>query len=75
MAVVYRHIRLDKNEVFYIGIGKKESRAYDFKSKNRNFYWNNIFNKTKIEVEIIFYDLTWEQAQEKEFIKLYGRKK
>ena len=24
MAIVYRHIRLDKNEVFYIGIGKTE---------------------------------------------------
>ena len=28
MAVVYRHIRLDKNEPFYIGIGEKENRAY-----------------------------------------------
>jgi|LakMenEpi13Oct10_1017325.scaffolds.fasta_scaffold51269_1 hypothetical protein len=25
MAYLYRHIRLDKNEVFYIGIGKKQS--------------------------------------------------
>ena len=29
MAIVYRHIRLDKNEVFYIGIGKTEKRAYE----------------------------------------------
>lgn len=24
MAIVYRHTRIDKNEVFYIGIGKDE---------------------------------------------------
>lgn len=28
MAVVYRHIRLDKNEPFYIGIGNEKSKAY-----------------------------------------------
>jgi hypothetical protein len=35
MAYVYRHIRLDKNEPFYIGIGSDSSfaRANDFKEK------------------------------------------
>ena len=28
MAYVYRHIRLDKNEPFYIGIGKDDSGEY-----------------------------------------------
>lgn len=73
MAIVYRHIRLDKNEPFYIGIGKTERRANSV--KNRNKYWNNIVSKTDYEVEILFDDLTWEEAckKEMEFIKLYGR--
>lgn len=74
MAILYRHIRLDKNEPFYIGIGKDVKRA--FHKTKRNDLWNKIVSKTKYEVEILFHDLTWEQAQEKEkeFIKLYGRK-
>ena len=73
MAILYRHIRLDKNEVFYIGIGKDEKRAYQKNSRNK--YWRHITNKTEYEVEIIFDDLSWEQACEKEieFIALYGR--
>lgn len=73
MAIVYQHIRLDKNEVFYVGIGEFESRAYDkiFRTK----YWKNIAKKG-YDVEIIFDDLTWEQAcqKERELIALYGRK-
>jgi hypothetical protein len=73
LAVVYRHIRVDINEPFYIGIGDKENRAYSRKSRNR--YWKNIAKKG-YEVEILFEDLTWDQAceKEKEFIALYGRK-
>lgn len=75
MAVVYRHIRLDKNLPFYIGIGVSKKRAYQ--THNRNEHWKNIVNKTPYEVEIIFDDLTNEEAQEKEkeFIALYGREK
>lgn len=71
--IVYRHIRLDTNEVFYIGIGKSETRAY--KKDGRNRIWNHIVNKTKYRVEIILEDLTVEEAEnkEREFIKLYGR--
>jgi len=74
MAIVYRHIRLDKNEPFYIGIGKNSNRA--FIEHSRNDYWNAIVSKTKYEVQILFDDLSWEEAcvKEKEFIKLYGRK-
>lgn len=73
MAVVYRHIRLDKNEPFYIGIGQ-EKRAYT--KRERNEIWYRIVDKTDYEVEILFDDLSWEQAveKEKEFISLYGRK-
>ena len=76
MAYLYRHIRLDKNVPFYIGIGKSDSdfnRAYSH--KNRNVYWNNIVNYTKYRVEIMLDDITWEQACEKEieFIDLYKK--
>jgi hypothetical protein len=75
---VYRHIRLDKNEPFYIGIGNKKNyaRAYQIKPDRRNTIWNKIFSKTEIEVEIILDNLTKSQAseKEKEFIQLYGRK-
>lgn len=76
MAYVYRHIRLDKNEPFYIGIGKSESdfeRAYS--SKNRNVYWNNIVNFTEYRVEIMLQDISWKEACEKEieFINLYKK--
>jgi plasmid stability protein len=79
MAYVYRHIRLDTNQPFYIGIAKNDdttySRAhYKYKSK-RNKIWLDIINKTSYEVEILFEDLTWEEACQKEieFITLYGR--
>lgn len=33
MAVLYRHIRLDKNEPFYVGIGKTEEHGNNCKLK------------------------------------------
>jgi hypothetical protein len=73
LAILYRHIRLDKNQVFYIGIGESESRAHN--KINRTRIWKNIAAKG-YEIEILFEDLTWEQAKEKEkeFIALYGRR-
>ena len=76
MAYVYRHIRKDKDQVFYIGIGTddkgKHTRAF---SKNRNRYWKRIVDKTDYEVEIIFDEVTKEEAinKEIEFISIYGR--
>jgi hypothetical protein len=76
MAYVYRHIRLDKNEPFYIGIGSDVNdykRAYNKQKRNR--YWNHIVNKYEYDVEILLDNLTWDEAciKEKEFIALYGR--
>jgi hypothetical protein len=76
MAYVYRHIRLDKNEPFYIGIGSDNNeykRAYSKQKRNR--YWGHIVNKYEYEVEIVLDNLTWDEAciKEKEFITLYGR--
>lgn len=75
MAYVYRHIRLDKNEPFYIGIGTSKYYNRAYRTKNRSNLWTRIANKTNYEIEILFDNLTWEQAceKEKEFIKLYGR--
>lgn len=79
MAYVYRHIRVDKNEPFYIGISKKDSanyaRAFNHDYRHRNKHWVAIFNKTEIEVEILFENISYDQAKQKEieFIKLYGR--
>ena len=72
MAVLYRHIRLDKNEPFYIGIGKNKARAYSKRSRNK--HWHNITEKG-YKVEIMLDNLTWEEAceKEKEFIAIYGR--
>ena len=76
MAYVYRHIRLDENEPFYIGIGSDEKYKRAFERTRRNTHWNRIANVSSYEVEILMYDLTWEQACKKEieFIELYGRR-
>jgi len=84
MYYLYRHIRLDKNEPFYIGIGTQKinrcktnkcifERAYS--KYNRNSIWNNIIKKTKYDIEIIYFsnDRMYIGEKEKEFIKLYGR--
>lgn len=81
---VYRHIRLDKNVPFYIGIGK----VYDYRPEDyyraivksasqRNSSWLSITSRSEYEVEIMLENLTWEEAiiKEQEFISLYGRYK
>ena len=50
MYFLYRHIRPDTNQVFYIGTGKKRERAMSTleratSKRNRNKYWANIVNK------------------------------
>ena len=76
MAYVYRHIRLDKNEPFYIGIGSDNKFYRATEKSRRNKLWNDIVTKSDYEVEILFNDLCWEEAckKEQEFIALYGRK-
>ena len=76
MAYVYRHIRLDKNEPFYIGIGSDKEYKRASTPKNRNIFWKRVVNKTDFEVEILCDNLNWDEAciKEKEFISLYGRK-
>lgn len=75
MAYVYRHIRLDKNVPFYIGIGTDSSFSRANEKCRRNKLWNKIVDKTEHRVQILFDNLTWEEAKQKEieFIALYGR--
>jgi hypothetical protein len=74
MAILYRHIRKDTQDIFYIGIGKTVKRAFSL--SDRNNHWKNIIKSTDYEVDIIFEDLTWNEAceKEKEFIQIYGRR-
>ena len=76
MPYVYRHIRLDKNEPFYIGIGSDTNYSRAYSIQKRNNIWNKIATKSDYEVEILLDNITWNQAciKEKEFILLYGRK-
>jgi len=76
MAYVYRHIRLDTNKVFYIGIGSTRNYKRAKEKTNRNIYWKRIVNKTDYKIEILFDELTPEQAKLKEieFISIYGRR-
>ena len=75
MAYLYRHVRLDKNEPFYIGIGSDNLYKRAYSNHNRTKYWKNIISKTSYKVDIIMDNLTWEEAceKEKEFISLYKR--
>lgn len=76
MAYIYIHTRLDKNEVFYVGIGSDKyfSRAND--RNNRNKFWKNIVSKTDYSIEIVKDNVTIEEASliEMELILKYGRK-
>jgi hypothetical protein len=75
MAYLYRHIRLDKNEPFYIGIGSDNDYKRAYKKRGRSFRWKDIAYNTPYEVEILLDNLTWNEAcsKEIEFIELYGR--
>mgnify|MGYP001576961726 CR=1 FL=1 len=82
---LYRHIRLDTNTPFYIGIGTVPTKKNGswrtfykraFQDKRRNDIWTNIVNKTDYRVEIMLESNDYEFIKEKEieFIALYGRK-
>lgn len=74
MAVVYTHTREDTNEVFYVGVGKKEHRAYS--KHNRNDHWRNVVSKVGgFLVNITHRDICYDEALciEKYLICFYGR--
>lgn len=73
---VYRHYKLNTNDVFYIGMGKEIKFRRAFSKRGRNIYWLNTVNKYGYNVEIISKDISEENAIELEcfLINLYGRK-
>ena len=75
MAYLYRHIRLDKNEPFYIGIGSDNDYKRANAKKGRSFKWKDIAYNVQYEVEILLDNITWDEVCKKEieFISLYGR--
>lgn len=73
-AYVYKHIRLDTNQIFYIGVGTGNNYRRSKDTRDRNKYWKNIVNKTKYSVHIIYDNLSQEEAYsiEYELVKHYG---
>jgi hypothetical protein len=77
MGYVYRHIRIDKNEVFYIGISKQNNNYLRARqTQKRNIFWRNIVSKTDFKYEILWECNCKKELLEKEseFISIYGRK-
>jgi hypothetical protein len=82
---LYRHIRLDTRQPFYIGIGTKQSRIHpNIKSEYRrayetnrkeSFIWNHVVNKTNYDVQILLEsdDYQFIKQKEIEFVAMYGR--
>jgi len=79
---LYRHIRLDTNHPFYIGIGTKRKsnklstyeRAYT--KRGHNTFWDKVVQKSNYRVEILLESDDYEFIKQKEieFIALYGRR-
>lgn len=80
----YRHIRLDTNQPFYIGIGTTRNQHKTFHSMyarmnsrtDRNSIWSKIVAKTKYIAQVIYEsdDIDEIKEKEKEFISLYKRR-
>jgi len=74
MPIVYQHRRKDNHQVFYVGIGKSEKRAYN---KTRRYKpWKDFVKNHDYYVEITHKDIIWEEACaiEKYLIAFYGRR-
>jgi len=78
MFYLYHHVRLDTNEVFYIGISRHNKR-YKYKRAaqrdKRNPIWKNIVAKTDFKYEILLEsdDINIIKAKEIELIAQYGK--
>lgn len=77
LGYVYRHIRLDTNMPFYIGISTLNDGSYK-RSKNasrRSKEWKDVISETEYRVDILLENIPIELLGDKEkyFIKLYGR--
>jgi hypothetical protein len=78
MFYLYQHIRLDKNQVFYIGISRHNKR-YKYKRAaqrdKRSSIWKNIVSKTDFKYEILLEseDVNLIKSKEIELIAFYGK--
>lgn len=78
MFYLYHHIRLDTNEVFYIGISR-HNKCYKYKraaqKDKRNPIWKNIVAKTDFKYEILLEsdNISVIKAKEIELIAKYGK--
>lgn len=71
---LYRHIRLDTNQPFYIGIGSKSNNSKNisteylraFNKSKRKQFWKNIVSKTDYKVEIVYECNDYEEIKNKE---------
>jgi len=82
---LYRYIRLDNNQPFYIGIGTKTTKKLGFRSlrseyhrafkKHSNKIYDKIIKKSNFVIEILVEsdDYNFIKSKEKEFIEIYGR--
>lgn len=79
---IYQHIRLDNEEVFYVGMGTKyeskflkKSYRRAFTKNSRNFLWKRIVKKYGYKVEILYEFTDKNECLEKEteLINFYGR--
>lgn len=77
MAYVYLHRKSTDKTIFYVGIGKDETRSFvrAHEVVNRNRFWHNIVNKHGRDVEITHKNIIWEEACaiERYLIAFYGR--
>lgn len=81
---LYTHTRLDKNEIFYVGIGTKDEMSKTrrsqyrraFAKSSRNNYWYNISKVTEFVVDIILENDNQDFIKQKEIelIALHKRK-
>lgn len=71
MAYVYCHFKADTNEPFYVGIGKKITRAHALNHHSRTKFHQNIVKKHGVNVSIISEVEGWDVAcfWEKAWIK------
>lgn len=76
MAYVYKHTRIDTNEVFYIGIGSDKTKYRSRNKNDRTVFWKNITNKTEYKIDIIYDNISRKEAEslEKTLIKKHGRR-
>ncbi len=62
MAVVYIHLKPSTRDIYYVGIGNKEERAYN--KTDRNIHWKRVYKKYGVIVDIVARDIDLNEAKE-----------